>query len=328
VADDAFAPPEEEAHEPSATATALVWGAAGAVIGTAGGTLAQLTGGPGAVGVAAAAGGAVLALAGFAVGVGDAARARGRPALRDHQGRLIRRGDAWVRLVPLAASVGALGALVVLATVQQESPLAGVGFAVAAAGLTALAPILLARARTARGLEHLARGDAAMAREALSDLAAALWCPPTPRAQAHLFLAVLDLRDGDVNAARTRYERADRGRVRPSARLGRALVAVVDGRYDEAAGWLVDAQSGGRSLQREIDGVRLLLVLRRDGPAAARDFGRRLLGPDSGPLFRGALAVALQQVGEAEAAFDLADDALRRSLVEAGLGVALPELQA
>ena len=81
-------------------------------------------------------------------------------------------------------------------------------------------------------------------------------------------------------------------------------------------------------MQPEVDGVRLLMVLRRDGAIDAREMGERLLALNSGSVFCAALALAREQTGQPEAARELLEGGIGAGLRASGMVKLMPGLDA
>ena len=86
------------------------------------------------------------------------------------------------------------------------------------------------------------------------------------------------------------------------------------------------SSTAGRSIQAEVDGVRLLLVFRRDGATEALELARRLGDAGQGLVFEATTVAALVE----SAAIDAKESRVvevRQSLVQAGLDHLFPEWQ-
>jgi tetratricopeptide (TPR) repeat protein len=233
-----------------------------------------------------------------------------------------------VFVAPVVVGVAGLLWLVVVASVRAGSLAPGVGFLVAGLGLLAVVRPLVTREVVTRALEALGRGDLDAAERGLRRIAGSRLASRASRAGASLNLALLALHRGDVDDAERWYVAAGAGAGAPWAATGLALCAVLRGRYDDAEQHLADAIARGRDrgVLREVDGVRALMVLRRDGAEAAAELGDRLISPEAGLLLRGVVAAARRRLGDSEGA-DVALGGLGRDdLVASGLAVAVPEI--
>jgi hypothetical protein len=228
----------------------------------------------------------------------------------------------------LAGTVGVFGLVLLYALrIQSGFPLAMFGVVVLA-GMLVGRPALAARALT-RAVEALESGDTLRARARLLALERAFWVPATSQIMAALNLGFLSFADGDLEEAARWYERAGRGRLNPYAATGLALVRTLQARWPEAEELLNSAGVGsaGRLAQAEIDGVRLLLALRREGPQEARELGERLNGPGAGGLFLAVLAACRRKTGDESGALVLLGDPTVEDTLQSGLGEWVAELK-
>jgi hypothetical protein len=246
--------------------------------------------------------------------------ADGRHQLRHH-------GDAWVVVIPLIlAGLGFLS-LVVLATVQSTSPLLGGGFLAAALLAFGFTRPVWTRMRLARAAEAQSLGNREKARKAWKSLVKNPLCTRPGRVQAHLNLGLAELINGDLATAEHHYAQVSRGHAAPFAQTGTALVRVLKADYSGAEAAIGAASSATRAVQGEVDGVRLLLTLRRDGTASAIELGERLRNPASGSLFLGVLAAAYRAASRAQDADDVLTDEVEQAVVSSGLDHVIPELK-
>lgn len=315
-----------DAERPSIPFAMAAWAPAFGVLGTALGTALQITGNTDSVGTIALRCAALGLLVGALAGWADQRRALTRPPLADGRGRLRHHGDAWVIVTPLVLSALGFLALVVLATVQSTSPLLGGGFLAASILAVGFTRPVWTRMRLARAAEALAMGDRERARLAWGTLLKNPLCTRPGRIQAHLNLGLAELLNRDLDAAEHHYAQVHNGRAASFAQTGTALVRTLRGDYTRAEQAIAAASTGTRSAQGEVDGVRLLLVLRRDGPAHAVVLGERLLSPQSGSLFLGTLAAAYRQVGRDADSQKVLDDGVASAIVASGLDYAVEEL--
>jgi ATP/maltotriose-dependent transcriptional regulator MalT len=158
---------------------------------------------------------------------------------------------------------------------------------------------------------------------------AAPWWTANVRSMAALNLGFIALTQQRLDDAAHWYNRANRGRDRALACTGLALVRALQGDSDEAERQLTRAgKSGeGRHAQAEIDGVRLLVALRRDGAEEAARLGDRLRNPNSGGLFLGLLACAHARQGNEASAKEVLEEHAAREMIDSVFGDVVPELR-
>ncbi|MCO4746483.1 MAG: hypothetical protein KC912_16920 [Proteobacteria bacterium] len=300
----------------------LAFGALGSAVGS----VLVITGVAGHIAVAALPLAALGAVAGLVAHQVEHARALTRTPVVDARGRSVQPLGTWLVAVPLLIGAVSLLALVVVGSVYSQSRGIGAGFLLLSVGLAALFRPLYATSRLRGAIETASRGERAEAE--LTTLATAWWSPKSVRGQASLNLGLLALRNGDFDRAAQWYAMVQSGRAAGFAATGLALVFVGLERFEEAEGALRDAatSAAGRHVQGELDGVRLLLVLRRDGSADALDLAGRLHPPAPGALYTGALAAALMAAGREVEAMAMMEDGGTDALQASGLGHLLPEL--
>ncbi|MFT6142295.1 MAG: hypothetical protein ACJATT_000395 [Myxococcota bacterium] len=316
-----------EAERPSIGFAIAGWVPAFGVLGTALGTLLQLTGRVESVGPTALRVAGLGLLLGAIAGWVDQRTALTRPPLADGRHQLRHHGDAWVMVTPLVlAGLGFL-ALVVLATVQSTSPLLGGGFFAAALLAFGFTRPIWTRMRLARAAEAQASGNREQARLAWRTLVKNPLCTKPGRVQAHLNLGLAELINGELADAEHHYAQVSHGHAAPFAQTGTALVRVLKGDYAGAETAIAAASSATRAVQGEVDGVRLLLTLRRDGPDAAIELGFRLRNEASGSLFLGVLAAAYRTRERHEDAADVLTAEVEQALVASGLDHVISELK-
>ena len=258
-----------EAERPSIGFAIAAWVPAFGVLGTALGTLLQLTGQAESVGVVAVRVAGLGLLMGAVAGWFDQRKALTRPPLADGRHQLRHHGDAWVVVTPLILAGFGFLSLVVLATVQSTSPMLGGGFFAAAVLAFGFTRPVWTRMRLARAAEAQSLGNREQARLAWKSLVKNPLCTKPGRVQAHLNLGLAELVNGQLAAAEHHYAQVSRGHAAPFAQTGTALVRVLKGDYSGAESAIGAASSATRAVQGEVDGVRLLLTLRRDGHDAA-----------------------------------------------------------
>ncbi len=325
-----FAPPEDEASSDThLTVVVGAWAVAGASAGTLAGATLQLVGQSPSVVPWAVGGLGAAALAGFLAWTVERRMARARPAVADGRGRMSRPLGLWILALPLALLVVALAGMVVIASVRADSLVPGLAFLLAAGGMAWFARPLLASHRLTRAVQVLERGQLDEAQARLVRLAGSAWVDRGSRAQAQLNLGLLSLRRGDLDQAARWYVLPARGKARAFAQTGLALVAAIQGRHESAEDALRRARAagGGRAIQGEADAVRLLMVLRREGPQAAVVLAERLSGAGAGLLFRGIHAAALHATGDAMGAELVLSGGVGEALRGSGLAGVIEEVR-
>ena len=327
---DAFAPPEEKSapRGRSPIPVGLVWSMAGAACGVAVGAWAQVLGLQRNV-VPAGIGGAVilffLGIAAFGI---ERRRSLAHKELLDGRGRLVRPLAAWLITIPMALGASGFLAFVVVAWLRTGSVTPILLFVLVMIAMLGVSRPVIGSRSLAKAVEALESGRMADAQSRLLAIEAAPWWTRNVRAMAALNLGFLALIQGRLDDAGTWYARANLGRERALARTGLALVRALQDKHVEAEEHLTAAgRTGeGRHAQAEIDGVRLLVVLRRDGPHEARRLGDRLMNPASGGLFLAILASARNRSGDVGGAREMLDEPGAREMVDSGFGDLIPEL--
>ncbi|MCB9674260.1 MAG: hypothetical protein H6737_04035 [Alphaproteobacteria bacterium] len=327
---DAFAPPSEApARTPLAGTVLLAWMMSGGVIGLAAGLTSQVLGfdprvatplGIGSIAAMTIAGGIALQV--------ERARAKHRPAVLSERGRHERPLHAALFAIPMAFAVPALVALVVVGSVATSSLVPAVLFGTGGFGLGWAARRVASSHTLTAALEALETGDTARARELLQRLEVGWMSTRAGRTTARLNLGMLALSEGDLDGAARYYETIASEPGRSFARAGLALVRVLQDRLEEAEAAVLDAMGAEQAhgVQGQIDTVRLLLVLRKDGDQAARAMGEQLLTMEAGELFRGVLALLRRRAGDAAGAGELADAHTLQALEESGWAGVIPEI--
>lgn len=309
----------------------LAWGASGAAVGTAAGVTLQLTQGLDQAAPAAGVGGMVLgALSGAGAMLLERAKAERRPELTDMRGGRSRPLHGILLGVPVLAAIPALLWLVVIASIGLGNLVPAVTFGMLALGVAWGGLRVWSNHHLARALESLEEGRTGEARIALQRLAERLVASRGAKTAARLNLAMLALNDGDGPSALLWATAPPRSGAFAWAAVARALGHLLCGDPpDEAEVWLTKAMTGpgARAVQPEADAVRVLLVWRRDGEAAARQVGEELLGPGATGLHRALLAALRDRAGDAAGAAALRTEEVE-GLLLGGLGRAIPELRA
>jgi hypothetical protein len=323
------APAEEQESDSWAWVTVLVaWGLAGATVGTAiGATLqvASLLQNGAALGLGAAlfggfAGGGALIL--------ERSRSEQRPELVDTRGHRSRPLHGLLLAIPVGLALPALGWLVVVVSLGWSSWVPAVVFSMLAVGVAWGGQRVWSSHRLTLALERLELGQRDRAVRDLELLARSWLASRGVRTAARLNLAMLALTEGDGDGA---VDWADAPSPSSAAyawaAVTRALGHLLRGdALDEVEDCLQKAVSGpgARAVQPEADAVRVLLVWRREGEAAARLVAEELWGPAATTLHRALLLVLRRQSGEA---VDDLDTEEVEGLLHGALGRAIPELR-
>lgn len=307
------------------------WMIAGACVGAVWGAWGHLTGAEG-MGLVLTSMGAAFwgALGGSAAWTWDRRRAAERPALLDGKGRTIQPVHVGLYLVPLAVGVPALLALGVLLALAAGT-VAPVGvFTVIAGAVMWGGRDLLSRHLLQRGLQAIGDGGEEAARAMLLPLEASSLATPWTRRAARVNLGTLALRRGEVDEAASWLVRVSSGKNADFARVNLSLVRVLQGRWAEAEALLtrLAGPGAGRLVRAQADEVRLLLVLRRDGDAAALALGERLLGGECGALVIALVGILRERAGDADGAEALLGPEVLEALEAGGLGAVVPEVAA
>lgn len=323
-----FSPPEGDGRGPGSGLVVGLWSLVGGAVALSLGLTGRLVDRVDDIAAVTVVGAVVGAVAGYGAYTLERRQSRSRPGLVDVRGRIHRPARAWVMAVPVALGALALLWLVVVASVWQGSAVPGGLFLLLALGaFAALRPLWLSQ-RLAQALEDVERGQTRQAAVALASIAAAWWATNAARDVATLNLGFLALRQRQLDKAEALFRRAAQRRVRGHALTALALVLVARSALHDADVTLREAMKSrrGRVAQAEIDGVRMVLLLRREGAAAVVELGQRLRTPEAGALFLGTLAVAYDQVGRASDAEEVLAGGVLEALASRGLDALLPEL--
>jgi hypothetical protein len=306
-----FAPPAD-VDDPSSRwfLVVVAWLLAGATAGTAVGVSLHLFGVfPGVMAPIGMVSGIALGVVGGIAYRMERAWSSNRPLIIDGRGRLGRPLHVGLFALPSLVALPSLLWLVVVGSVSAQSAVPGIAFGMAAVALVWGLRKLVSKHVLTRALEELESGQSTAAVRRLGGLWGGWWATRAARDVASLNLGLLAVRDHDLDGAVRWYERVPgRSAAFPHAAVGLAFVRVAMNQLPQAEELLHLALSrGGRVIHDEVDEVRLLLVMRRDGASAARELGERILGPSSGAMFRGLLAVARRRDGDPGAASELHD---------------------
>jgi len=283
-----FEPPSEpEGSERGSTGVIGIWALAGATAGTSLGVTLQLTGrhetGASTFGIAGMAGFALLGALAFAW---ERRRSEARPLVLDGRGRSRRPIHGVLYAAPIGLAMPAVLWLMVVGSVGTNSLAPALAFGVAALGMAWAALRVLSTHRLTRALEDLEDGRLELATSALRALQASVFVRGSTRTVARLNLGTLALQQGRLEDAADWLMGIQAGQAGAHARVGLALVRVLQGQTEMARGLLAQAMSGraARAVQDQADAVRILVVLEEEGLSAALEFGERVLGPRSSGL--------------------------------------------
>jgi hypothetical protein len=326
---DPFHPPVESRPSRGWALVVAAWGIAGFTLGIAVGFTARVLGGPSwAATVGGAVGMVALAIAGAVVARMERWSAADRPPLVDGRGRPRQPVHAWVFAPPVLILLPSLAWLGAGTWLALGSPWAAAPFAAVILGLLLAVRESAAAHWFAVALQRLEAGEPVAGQAALEHLATRFWVPARVAVGARVNLGLAALSTGDLASANRWFTGIDQGPGGAWALTGLALVRVLDGAHAEAEALLADAMTGtsARHVQPQADAVRLLLVLRREGIAAASALGEHLLGPTSTALFRGLLASIRRSSGDGEGATALLTPTTLHELRAMGLIRQLPEL--
>jgi hypothetical protein len=252
-----------------------------------------------------------------------------QPALLDGRGRAVRPVALWVNGVPLVLGAAGLAGLLWVASLRTGSYVPGLLTIAVLYGAVAFGRPMVAARQLGRGVEWMEAGDIDSARDRFIALEDTPWAPRAVREMAALNLGLIALLSGELDTAAACYERGGARRGKALAATGLALVLALRGDTSTADDLLRRAASGteARSAQAEIDGVRLLVALRRDGAGEAAALAERLWTPGAGSLFLALRAAARWQSGDREGARTLASDPAVQDALASGFVEVIDELR-
>lgn len=319
-------------HDPIAFAWLVVpasWGLAGGALGTALGLTLQLTA---AVAHAAPSGGLAAAALGACLGgaalLFERRSSLSRPELVDGRGTRSRPLHGALLFLPVLVAFPSLLWLVFVGSIGVRSLLPGVAFGMIAVLVAVSGIRVIGKHQLARALERLELGEREEAIRTLSSLGRSFFLGRSVWSSARLNLAMLALNDGDGARALQWAEGVGRGAAGSWAAVARALALLLQrSPPDEAERWLQAAASGpgARAVQPESDAVRVLLVWRRDGEAAALQIAEHLHGPHATALHRALLARLRERSGDHASARSLRTAEVE-DLLSRGMARSIPEL--
>ena len=249
--------------------------------------------------------------------------------LMDQRGQTVVPRHSVVYVLPAILAVPGLLWLGVVGALHTHSLLAAEAFLVS----TVIVMWGLWRAwcshQLNRALLLISSGESGPGQALLRSLASKRLAPVSVKEGASLNLANLALRLGDLSAALSYFERVRRPSRRAPALIGSALAHALLAKYGGAERRLRDITQlpRARDYQHQVDEVRLLIMLRRDGELAAFEFGERLSGGSSGDVFRGLMMVVIQRLEKDLQLWDWSDDGLADRLHASGLVDVIPELR-
>lgn len=329
---NAFEPPVAS-RDPAVYAWLVVvasWGIGGATLGTAIGATLQLTQGMAWAGMSLGIGGMGLAsMLGAVAMMIERSRSALRPELTDMRGTRSRPLHGVLLGVPVAVMIPSLVWLLIVASLSLASLVPAVTFGMLAVAVAWWGLRIWSNHQLARALEGLEEGRTGEARLALKSLAERVVVSRSARTAARLNLAMLALSDGDGVSALGWAHAPARSGAFAWAALARALAHLLNGDPpEEADAWLARAMSGpgSRAVQPEADAVRVLLVWRLEGEAAARRIGEELVGPGSTTLHRALVAALRERAGDRDGARAMRTEEVE-GLLLGGMARAIPELR-
>jgi hypothetical protein len=327
---DRFAPAED--REPAAGGGSAI--ASWAAGGLAAGMLAGLTASafatvPWASPLGAALGLAAGAVTGLGVGRWERQAALARPTVPDALGQPTRPVHAAVHVVPGIVAVVCLLAQAALLSTFADSPAPAAASAALALGAAWWIRRVVAEHLLIRAIEHLESANGIRGAEALRRIAASRWLPRRTRESARLDLGLIALSEGALDDAEDLLDTVAVGPAGAWAGVGRSMIHVLRGDLPVADETLADVLCSRHALnvQPQADAVRLLLVLRREGPPAASTLGEHLLDTSSTPLFRAILASLRRASGDLGGSAQLLTARASLELRSSGLARKIPELE-
>jgi hypothetical protein len=185
-----------------------------------------------------------------------------------------------------------------------------------------------ARQRLQRGVEVLTDDQLAVRRSGLVELATSRWWPRAERDHAAYQLGTLAMAAGELDQAARWLTPLRAGVTGTYARLALALVVTLRGETQRANDLLGEVHRGRTDprVRAQADAVRVLLVWREQGDAAALETAERVLAPTSPVLLRGLTAVLRDRADDTVGTLAMLDEGTRAALVERGWHLHLPEL--
>jgi hypothetical protein len=249
--------------------------------------------------------------------------------LLDQRGQLVYPRHPVVFVLPAFIAIPGLLWLGVVGSLHTHSLLAAEAF-----GFSTLIVVWgLWRAwcshRLTRSLQYLTQNENKRGRAILERLGTGLLVPMRIKAIARLNVAQLALRGGELQQALALFQGVRRSKSRCAALIGSALAQALLGRHGAAEVSIreISRLAGSRDYTNQIDEIRLLIALRRDGDEAAFKLGQRLSSPTNGDVFRGLMGVAIARLERDVELYEWAEDGLLERLALAGMLDIIPELR-
>jgi len=254
--------------------------------------------------------------------------AAARPEVLDGRGRSSRPLHGGLYALPIVIAMPAVLWLMIVGSVGTSSIIPALAFGVAALGMAWASLRIWSTHRLTRALEALELGRDVEAREALRVLSASPTVSRKTRTVAKLNLGTVALQKGELDDAARWLVGIDSGQAGAHARVGLALVRVLQGEPEPARILVAQAMSGraARAVQGQADAVRILIVLTEDGEADAIEFGERLLGQSSSGLHQALIGAMRQRAGREEAAYELLTMPGAAAILQSGLAARIPVL--
>lgn len=238
-----------------------------------------------------------------------------------------RRLPLWLDLAPRLSLGLALALLAMVLAVVEAPGLAAVALLVGV-GIASSVRRPVARRRLALAVESLGQTDPSEALVTLAALSSGWWVPPAVRAEAALQRGAWALAAEGAHAAVPWLVAVRHRALVGHAAPWLALAHAASGR-DEEAGHALRPAYGAVSpeTRAHAEAVRLLLVLRIEGPQEAERLGGSLLtATPVAPLAFGVVAVARLRSGDPDGARVLLTPGVVEALVAGGLHDLLEEI--
>jgi hypothetical protein len=249
--------------------------------------------------------------------------------LLDHRGHLVHPRHPVVLVLPAVIAIPGLLWLGVVGSLHTHSLLAAEAFGVSS--LLVLAGLWRAWCshRLTLGLQYLTVNENVRGRGILEGLGTGVLVPARLKSIARLNVAQLALRGGELQQALALFQGVRRPKSRAVALVGSALTQTLLGRYGAAEVTLRELSRlpGARELQSQIDEIRLLVALRRDGEVKAFELGQRLSSPNNGDVFEALLVVIVSRLERNVPVMDWGQEEVFARLSLAGMPEIIAELQ-
>lgn len=248
--------------------------------------------------------------------------------LLDQRGNFVYPRHPVVFVLPAFIAIPGLLWLGVIGSLHTRSLLAAEAFGVS----TLLVLVGLWRAwcthRLTLALQYLTVNENVRGRRILEGLGTGVLVPARLKSIARLNVAQLALRGGELQQALALFQGVRGPKSRAAALVGSALTQALLGRYGAAEVSLrgLARLSGARDYQSQIDEIRLLVALRRDGEEAAFELGQRISSPNDGDVFRALMVVIISRLERNVQLLEWGEDGLVERLFLAGMPDIITEL--